>query len=370
MAVTNKTMTTTNKRYSKSFSKRFLVGFTLVELSVGLAIGTILGLGMMELMRGGSRMFHGQGQQLEALQSAMMVSEIIKEDFGSAVLPGISRKDPDSGKEVPDYRPFKFDADLLKDGKVPVGIVEPIDIGEGGQFIFFKTVAEDSPEPVDPLLDIPNPDIGVSQPFEPEKGYKLIAVRYSAGRLKTIKIAGVEKKYFSFKREEIDPDGTIAASKTYNSFRLKKLVFFTVSRDWDNIKGLDGFSAPSNGTGSVSDTWKKYVMDPTAANAGSVLGAVYDAIKNMVTNGNNSNSSAGSTLPRDQCYYVQFFVTGLSSRPVKREFLDFTENTLMHIMSFDALTEKVRTENGAMYWNDHAAADGYLTTGTFSEPWQ
>ena len=71
-------------------NRRARQGFTLVEMGVGLLIGAILLLALMGLYRGAARLFRKSGEQLEALQAAQIVSEIIKEDLQYAVLSGFS----------------------------------------------------------------------------------------------------------------------------------------------------------------------------------------------------------------------------------------------------------------------------------------
>jgi prepilin-type N-terminal cleavage/methylation domain-containing protein len=347
-------------------------GFTLVELCVGLAIGSILGIGMMTLMRGGSSIFAKQNSQLEALQSSMMISSIIKEDLSCAVLSPSTKEITDqSGATVnaPDYRPFIYDQTLeapdASSGdrpRPPVATVPPVDIGgpgedvgNGASFVFFRTINNEAASTVAALDDGSGglTGLGLNEPFTVDagRGYTLIAVRYSAEPVKVYK----GKKYFCLKREEFLPGAAEASSvKVYDQFRLRKLVFFTIAQDWDNVMGEDNFTIPPE------EPWYQTVIDL----AQQVLG--------MIMPGTNSSAPAqngpGPAVVRDQCFYIQFFVSGISSKPNIKDFETYTHNTLVGTVCFDALTEKMRTKNAAQYWNTHSASDGYITTGEFELP--
>lgn len=80
-------------------------GFTLVEIALGAAVGAVLMLGVLSLLRGGVKMFGATQEKQTSLQSATMISEILHRDLRYMVVPMVAppagKKDPPGGPGGP-----------------------------------------------------------------------------------------------------------------------------------------------------------------------------------------------------------------------------------------------------------------------------
>ena len=328
-------------------------------------------IGMMTLMQFGSKLDSKTQKHLESLQTAQITAEIIREDLQNMVIgpvsagPGIAS----SGTAVFNFTPFEAPKDMskLKPGDPPVVVPDPIDLASGGEFSFFRTVddkdlSDNERGPTFPeLSNLTAGNIDLSANFKPDRAFQLIAVTY---KLKPRKYKKWD--YYNFQRIVRDGDGNIIkdGTKIYKNLRLKNLVFAFQARDWDNIGGNASFKPPDPGSAWAS-AFQQFANGNILGGIAATIGAIFGG------NNNNQQQQQGPPKPpRDFAYFVQFIVTGLSSTPKMADLrgqkdTDFQENTIVCVVSFDALAEKLRTENGALYWNSHMSADGYMTTGTF-----
>ena len=357
------------RRDHKSFSSGW-TGFTLIELCVGLVVGGMVCIGMMTLMQFGSKLDDKTQKHLESLQTAQLTAAIIREDLQNMVIGPVSAGPGKntSGSPAFNFTPFqpKQSNSNPDPGEPPVGVPDPIDLASGGEFSFFRTVEDEDLSdnergPTFPeLSNLSAGNIDLSANFKPDRAFQLIAVTY---KLKPRKYKKWD--YYNFQRIVRDGDGNIIkkGTKVYRNLRLKNLVFAFHARDWDNIGGGAGFKPPD-----PSSAWASAFQQ--FAN-GNIMGGIMGIIGAIAGNNNNQQQQQGPQKPpRDFAYFIQFIVTGLSSKPKVSDLrgqkdTDFQENTLVGVVSFDALAEKLRTENGAIYWNSHMSADGYMTTGTF-----
>jgi len=197
--------------------------------------------------------------------------------------------------------------------------------------------------------------VDLNTDFTPDSAFRLVAVTYrrQAQRFKD------RWTYYRFQRLVRDGEGReLPESRIYRNLRVKNLLFALHERDWDDVGGLPSFTPPE-----PPSLWTSILQD--FAN-GNVVGGFAGVVTAWLGGGVRPQQPAGPPRPpRDFVYYVQFVVTGLSSTPKIRDFEHFQDNTLVGVVTFDALTEKLRSENGALYWKSHTSADGYLTTGTF-----
>lgn len=356
-----------------SSSRESSVAFTLIELCVGLVVGGMVCIGMMTLMQFGSKLDSKTQKHLESLQTAQICAEIIREDLQNMVIgpvsagPGAST----SGSSVFNVTPFK----PMKTGgnadpnKPLVEVPDPIDLSAGGEFTFFRTIddedlSDNERGPTFPeLSNLTAGSMDLSANFTPERAFQLVAITYKLKERKYKKWT-----YYNFQRIVRDGDGNVIkkGSKVYRNLRLKNLIFAFQARDWDNIGGNSSFTPPA-----PPSAWASAFQQLANGNVLAAAGQMIAAAFGLGGNNNQPQQQSGPPKPpRDFAYFVQFIVTGLSSKPKMADLrgkkdTDFQENTLIGVISFDALAEKLRSENGAIYWNSHLSADGYMTTGTF-----
>lgn len=323
-------------------------GFTLVEIGIGIALGTVLCLGMMTLLKGGTRIFGTTSVHLESLQTAQMVSEIVREDLQFTALSGLMSKHPANPSSwVPDLTPFLYDdgtgtrpSGTEFDPERPVKMPDPLDLTEnpgkdGTKFVLYRTF----------------------ETGDAAKPYLLARVSYwlEPRKWKTW-------DYFYFCREVIDGEGkavgNIPKVKVYKNLRVRHLLFLFHERDVQNVGGTTSFTPPDPPAGYME------FFQRTLALAADMVRRLFGG------GGGGGGGGAGpdpTKPPRDYAYYVQYLVTGLSSTPNPKDFEDLQENLIVGVVSMDALAEKLRRENAALYWNTRAKGESYVTTGTAFE---
>ncbi len=280
-------------------------GFTLVEIGVALCIGAIIGLALMTFFRGGARFFKKTSQHLEALQTARMVSEIIYEDLkGMVFLPA---SETDDGR--PDFSPFTYDPAGAERG-TPLKLPAPVDLTRNApdtKLSFYKTIGD----PTEGRFSV----VKVSYHLEPHeyKGFN----------------------YYFFRRTV---EGLHGGDKTEYKYRLrvKHLVFVFYCTTRDDIKGEHVVL----GKGELPDAGKLGIRSMTQGNGSSANSA--------------QNFPSASKPSKDIVYYVQYFVTGLSSSPQLKKFKEpryFVENMLMGLVYCSTISERLQKDTGASYWH-------------------
>jgi hypothetical protein len=356
--------------------------YTLVEVALAVAVGTILMLVILELLRKSSRMFSQRNEKLDALQSATMISEIMHRDMRYMVIPLVkppaeaapeivaaTNPDPtDPTAPTPAPTPAapaattSFDADGSKELLLPFSS----DSGERAEAKPFWNAERARPDAAGAILfDLTD---GPGNTKDPTKeftfyrtkldtgsgglfgtgastaNYQLLKVTYKAlgsGRYEDPRLYVLERTVQPV-RLEISPDRTQvvddgdAESRRYTMFYFRRLLITLHEAPEAGVLG--GGNASNNSPSGIVPT---------------VVSAIADAIT-------GSNPDADAEVPFDAIYFARIMIAGASAGSGARVVAKAGEkpssrrqnlDLLVNLIHLDGVTDRFRGRSLARNWN-------------------
>lgn len=358
-------------------------GYTLVEVALAVAVGSVLMLAILTMLRKSARMFGQSNEKMDALQSATMLSEILHRDLRYMILPVVkmpteispgfapiadtsdpSITDPDAsptpapatapaapgssaegscpgsedGERSP-YLPFK--RCNTAEGRPDASNGESYDLTDGGtgspttKFTFYRTkVARGSG--------------GLFGGDASTAGYDLQKVTYWAfpsGKFTEPQLYGLKRQVQPVRIERgangeysVVDDGSPEDERFYRQFYFRRLVITLNEAPEAGLKGAEGSAGPAGLSGDTSLT-----------------GVITSAL-----GGTASTPDAPGASAMDQLYFARLLIAGASAgsgaRVVAKEGDAPSSRTQMldllyNIIHLDGVTDRFRSRSLARNWN-------------------
>ncbi len=298
-----------------SSTERRRRGYTLVELAMAMTIGTILALGILNLLRNGLRMFSQTEEALESLQTATLLNEILQRDIRYMVFPMVKAPVEGTQPTNPDaMAPFKT---WGQNRPVGAGLVFDLGNQNDAKFAFYRTQVTE----------------GGSGLFGIGGGSASYDVQY-------VEYTGIQSQKFQgpvpvfvLKRTVFDvtydadgnpSKGSQVSENIYKTLYFRRLV-------------LSLHEAPEND-----------LARGTPQNVAQVVNTVVSAIAN----------AANPAPPADNLYFCRIMVAGVAVGRVRQIGAEAERggknqpiDLLVSLIHLDGITERFRWRSLALNWN-------------------
>jgi len=163
-------------------------GFTLVEITVSVFLGTMVMLGAMQLVSTIRNYFITGSVNLSNLQEARTALAYLRRDFSSAC-PNIVSSDTALVQELTKANPFKLDAGALQQSSYPIHIIDRKKLS------FFRFLYDSVPGKAAPTIE--------AVEYEHDPATRVLT-RNSGG--KTTQFKGIKEVYFGLYVHPANPE--------------------------------------------------------------------------------------------------------------------------------------------------------------------